>query len=328
MKRPYRIAITTGDTDGIGLEISCKALNKLGPKKDFQFILFRSPKCSKKDLSRLDSRFKRITVSSWHEALTRTPKDYKEILDINSSLSPATWIETAAQAASHGHIDGIATAPVSKTIIQDSGMSDIGHTDILQRVSGTKEVFMGFIGSKLNVVLATGHIPISQVSTTLTSSKLEKAVLAALKLRSLLPKKLASKPVGLLGLNPHAGEKSIIGSEEQQLHLPLIDLFKKKKLSVEGPLVPDTTFFEETLRKYSVLVACYHDQGLIPFKSLHKNDANVHITLGLPFIRTSVDHGTAKNIFGKDKADASSMLKALELAIELCRTQSNLAINP
>lgn len=326
MKRPYRIAITTGDIDGIGLEISCKALAKLGPKKDFQFIVFRSPKSSKKDLSRLDSGFKRVTISSWHEALTRTPGSYKEILDINSSLSPATWVETAAQAASHGHVDGIATAPISKTVIQEAGMDDVGHTDILKRVSGTKEVFMGFIGSKLSVVLATGHIPLHQVTAALTSVKLENAIHAALKLRSLLPKKVAARPVGVLGLNPHAGENSIIGSDEERIHIPLIELLKKKKLPVEGPLIPDTTFFEETLNKYSVFVAGYHDQGLIPFKSLHHNEANVHITLGLPFIRTSVDHGTAKDIFGKNRADPNSMLKAIDLAIELCRNQSTLEI--
>jgi 4-hydroxythreonine-4-phosphate dehydrogenase len=319
VKRPYRIAITTGDIDGIGLEISCKALSKLGPKKDFQFIVFRSPKSSKKDLSRLDSSFKRVTISSWHEALTRTPGSYKELLDINSSLSPATWVETAAQAASHGHVDGIATAPISKTVIHESGMNDIGHTDILKRVSGTKEVFMGFIGSKLSVVLATGHIPLAQVPQELTSSKLETAITAAFKLRTLLSKKIAARPVGVLGLNPHAGENSIIGTDEATLHVPVIESLKKKKLAVEGPLVPDTSFYDEVLEKYSVLVACYHDQGLIPFKSLHKNDANVHITLGLPFIRTSVDHGTAKDIFGKNKADPNSMQKAIELAIELCR---------
>ena len=104
-------------------------------------------------MARLDSRFKRVTISSWHEALTYAPGNYKELLDINSSLSPAAWIETAAQAASHGHIDGIATAPVSKSVIHDAGMTDIGHTDILKRVSGTKDVFMGFIGSSEPICL-------------------------------------------------------------------------------------------------------------------------------------------------------------------------------
>src|SRR5690606_41535756 len=105
-------------------------------------------------------------------------------------------VETAAQAAFRGHVDGIATATISKTVIKESGMSDIGHTDILKRVSGTKEVFMGFIGSKLSVVLATGHVPLNQVSNALTPARLENAIKAAFILRTLLPKKESQRPVG------------------------------------------------------------------------------------------------------------------------------------
>lgn len=327
MKRPFRIAITTGDSDGIGLEISCKALAKLGSKRDIQFILFRSPNASKRDLARLDSKFKRKTVSSWPEALNTPLTTSKEIIDINSSLSPAAWVEVAATAAAHGHISAIATAPLSKSVIQSAGMTDIGHTDILKRVSGAKDVFMGFIGTKLSVVLATGHIPLSSVSSSLTQHKLEQATLAAFKLRTLLPKKSRHLPVGILGLNPHAGEKSIIGNEESEVHLPLIESMKKRSFNVVGPLIPDTTFFEASLKKYSVIVACYHDQGLIPFKSLHSAQANVHISLGLPFVRTSVDHGTAKDIFGKNRAAPESMVKAISMSIELCRNESTLMFN-
>lgn len=326
MNRPSRLAITTGDSDGIGLEIASKALSKLGPKKDWQFILFRSPKASSRDLHRIDSRFKRNTVSSWHEALTIQPSSSKELIDINSSLSPARWVEIAAQAAMLNHIDGLATAPISKVSIADAGLKDIGHTDILKRVSHTKDVYMGFLGSKFSIVLATGHTPLANVSQCLTKDTLEKAILAAFKVRSLLRKKVQRLPIGVLGLNPHAGESGIIGHEEENVHIPVIKKFREKSLSVAGPLIPDTAFFENAYTQYSVFVASYHDQGLIPFKSLHKHDANVHVTLGLPFIRTSVDHGTAKDIFGKNKADPSSMLKAIEFAILLSKTHSSLSI--
>lgn len=318
------MAITTGDIDGIGLEIACKALAKLGPKKDFQFIIFRSPKASKKDLNRIDAEFKRITVSSWHEALSRTPTGYKELVDINSSLSPANWIETAAQAASLGHIDAITTAPITKSIIQEAGLADVGHTDILKRVSGAKDAFMGFVGNRFSLVVATGHIPLTEVSKELTKERLKKAILAAQKLRTLLNKKDATKPIGVLGLNPHAGEGGIIGEEEQHVHLPVIEEFLSKKTTLVGPLAADSCFFEDNIKKYSVIVSSYHDQGLIPFKALHKEHANVHITLGLPFVRTSVDHGTAKDIFGKNKADPSSMLRALTFGVDLCRNKFNL----
>lgn len=324
MNRPYRLAITSGDADGIGFEIASKALYKVGPKKNWQFVLFRSPKASKRDLNRLDRSFRRQTVSSWHEVMTTPAASHRVLIDVCSSLSPARWVEVVAQAALLGHIDGIATAPISKTTIQEAGMSDIGHTDILKRVSGTSDVFMGFIGSKLNVVLATGHIPIKSVSAKLSLPIVEKAVLAGYRLRTLLEKKRQDLPLGLLGLNPHAGESGIIGKEEQEVHIPIIEKFKKRKPALVGPLIPDTSFFETSLKKYSVLIANYHDQGLIPFKSLHKDEANVHVTLGLPFIRTSVDHGTAKDIFGKNKADPNSMMKAIELAMVLSRDKSSL----
>lgn len=322
MKRPIRIAITTGDADGIGTEIAAKALAKLGPVPGVNFYLWRSPRCPAAHLRKIDREFKRITVTSWPEALKLQPTN-KELVDINSNTPPATWVEAAAQASHFGHLDGMATAPISKTSIQQAGFKDIGHTDILKRVSKTEDVFMAFIGDKFNVILASGHLALDNVPKVVTAKLLEKAINAALDLRDLLSKKESSKPIALLGLNPHAGEAGLIGSEESKIHVPLIKKLKEQKLPVEGPLVPDAAFLPQNWKEFAVYVANYHDQGLIPFKMIHGQETGVHISMGLPFIRTSVDHGTAKNIFGKDKADASSMRLAIEWAVKLAKKKED-----
>jgi 4-hydroxythreonine-4-phosphate dehydrogenase len=319
--KPLAIAITTGDVDGIGTEVSAKALAKIKPQKGVQFYLWRSPRCSKRDLKLIDKSFKRITVSTWPEALKARAESYKQIIDINSNLPPALWVEATAHACVDGYIDAITTAPLSKTAITAAGLTDIGHTDILKRVTGANDLFMGFIGNKFNVLLATGHLPIENVKAKVTRAQLEKAVHAAFDLRKLLDKKQSSRPIALLGLNPHSGEEGLIGNDEAIIHIPLIKKLKENDEKIEGPLVPDAAFFEENWKKFSVFVANYHDQGLIPFKMIHGQRSGLHITLGLPFVRTSVDHGTAKDIFGKNKADPSSMRMAIEWAVRLAKTR-------
>lgn len=326
MKKPLRIAITTGDVDGIGTEVTAKALAKIRPKPGVSFLLWRSPLCPPRYLSLIDRHFRRITVNSWPEALKVSPDSHKEIVDINSNLPPPIWVETTAQAAHFGHIDGMVTAPLSKTAIAAAGLSDIGHTDILKRVSKTKELFMGFIGDEFNVLLATGHIPVDEVTSHLTPSRLEKAIRAADRLRSVLDKKEASRPLALVGLNPHAGEEGLIGDAEKKVYRPVLERLREDGMEISGPLVPDAAFFRKNWSEYSVYVASYHDQGLIPFKMIHGQESGIHVTMGLPFVRTSVDHGTAKDIFGKNKADASSMTLAIEWAIRLCRGSADLTV--
>lgn len=318
-QRPLRIAITTGDTDGIGLEVAAKALAKIGSKEGITFFLWRHPRCSPKFLHMIDRRFKRVTVSSWPEALKVPVESRRQLIDISSHLPPPIWVETSAQAAHFGHIDAITTGPLSKTAITSAGLSDMGHTGILKRVSKSKELFMGFIGDRFNVVLATGHIPISQVTEKLTASRLKGAVEAADRMRAILDRKVQSRPMALLGLNPHSGEEGMIGSTEKEIHHAVLSEAKAAKIPLDGPLVPDAAFFKENWKKYSVFVANYHDQGLIPFKMIHGQESGIHMTLGLPFIRTSVDHGTAKDIFGKGRADPSSMRLAIEYAVKLCQ---------
>jgi 4-hydroxythreonine-4-phosphate dehydrogenase len=319
--RPIQIAITTGDADGIGSEVTAKALSRLGPQKGVHFFLWRSPRCPKKDLARIDRKFKRIKVSTWPEALSVQIPNSKTIVDICSNQSPATWIELSAQACMHKHLQGMVTAPISKTLIQESGTKALGHTDILKRISGKQNIFMSFIGDHFNVVLASGHIPIRSIESRLNEEQLELAVRAADQLRAYLDKKKRNRPVAVVGLNPHAGEQGLIGNEEKEWITPCLERLHKAGLKVQTtPLVPDAAFFKSNWEKYSVYVALYHDQGLIPFKMIHGQDSGIQISMGLPFVRTSVDHGTAKNIFGKDRANPSSMLEALKWCIQLSKS--------
>lgn len=311
-----KIAVTTGDTDGIGFEVAAKALNNLGPQKNTQILLWRPENAPKKYLKLLDQKWARITVDSLEEAF-KISGPY--LVDIASDLAPAKWVEISAKACMNKKIHGIATAPLSKTGIKEAGFKDLGHTDILKRVSKAKHVNMGFAGNQFNVVLATAHIPLSQVSKSLNFSKLSEALINANSLRIKLPKAQQNKPIAILGLNPHAGEEGIIGSEELLLFPQIKSFAAENNIPIEGPIVPDAAFFPSNWKKFSVYLALYHDQGLIPFKMIHGQDSGVHISLGIPFVRTSVDHGTAKDIYGKNKANPCSMIEAIQWAIKLAR---------
>ncbi len=321
-KKILRIAITTGDPDGIGTEITAKALSKIGPCAGVFFYVWRSPKTPRSHLTMIDRRFKRITVSSWPEALSAPISSAKQIVDICSNLPAPIWVETSAQSSYFGHIDGMVTAPLSKTAIIAAGMKDIGHTAILARVCKEKNLYQAFVGEKFHVLLLSAHLAIGDVLKEIKTENLERAINAAEQLRRWLPKKSQRRPLAILGLNPHAGEEGLIGSEEQNIHIPLIKKLSASGMNIVGPLVPDAAFFKENWQKYSVYVANYHDQGLIPFKMIHGQDSGLHITMGLPFVRTSVDHGTAKNIFGRNKANPASMKLALEWALHLARGES------
>lgn len=314
-----RLAITSGDSDGIGLEVTSKALQQLRPQADRTIYLWRSPEASPKDLRRIDRRYQRITVNSWSEAMEVTQIKARSLIDISSRLSPARWVEISAEACLTGTIDGIVTAPLSKLTILQAGLTDLGHTDILKRVAKVGQVHMGFLGPKMNIVLATGHIPLFSVPAQLNSEVLSSSFAAAQKLRRLLPKKRQALPIALLGLNPHAGEQGLIGKEEESLRTWLNQQKAFKDGDLIGPLVPDAAFFEKNRKQVSVYIALYHDQGLIPFKLLHGHKAGVHVSLGLPIVRTSVDHGTAKDIAGKGIANYESMLEAIQVCGKLCQ---------
>lgn len=312
-----KILITTGDVDGVGFEITAKALNKIGPKKNIQFYYFKNPDSEKKYISLIKKKFQIKKFLSLNEALLATPS-YKSIFEIESSKNPALCFEDGVKKAKDGRFNAVVTAPLSKELIQEAGLQDRGHTDIMRRVlNQDKNIYMAFIGKLFSLILVSDHLSIRDVPTKITKDYLLDIFSCADRfLKSLnLPKN--KQRIGVLGLNPHAGEIKNLGHEERDIIGPAIISAQKNKVPVFGPLVPDVAFQNTHYQKHGVYIAMYHDQGLIPFKMLHKKNHGVQISLNTPFVRTSVDHGTAKDIFGKGKADPGSMINAIQTALKL-----------
>lgn len=216
--------------------------------------------------------------------------------------------------ALEGRLDAIATAPISKTAWGLAGLPWRGHTDLLAHLTGASDVAMMFHTDRLRVVLATVHVPLADVPALLTQQRVERTVELA---HAELPRFGYRHPrVAVAGLNPHAGEQGLMGSEEEQVLRPAIAAARARGIDVDGPFPGDTIFRRALDGEFDVVVACYHDQGLIPVKLLGFGAA-VNVTLGLPIVRTSVDHGTAYDIAGRGVANPSSMVEAIRLAAML-----------
>lgn len=298
-RKPF--VITTGDVDGIGLEVTLKALAKISSSN--RFLIFCSDKEFKYEKQLLRKLPRPIFITN---SIEEAFDSESRIVLIRQESSAAVWVEQAANLAMKKLVAGMITGPLSKTEIQKTGMKDIGHTDILQRIAKVKFVRMGFIGSQFSVVLHSSHIPIQKVPDSIRIDLLNQTLQACQQMKKMLS---VTNKVQVLGLNPHGGEHGLIGDEE----LTVINSWvKKHKAKCDGPIVPDAAFLPSKLKKLKIFMAMYHDQGLIPFKAIHGQDQGVHVTLGLPFIRTSVDHGTANDIFGKNKANPGSMIDAIK----------------
>src|SRR5690606_493471 len=215
-----------------------------------------------------------------------------------------------------GRVDAIATAPINKAAFSAAGLPWKGHTDLLAHLTGAPRGVMMFHSDTLRVVLATVHIPLAAVPGAVTSELIEDVVSLT---ASELPRfGIATPRLAVAGLNPHAGEEGLLGDEDERVLRPAIARCAARGIDVRGPFPADTVFVRAMRGEFDVVVACYHDQGLIPVKMAAFGRA-VNVTLGLPIIRTSVDHGTAFDIAGKGMADASSMIEAVKLAARLAR---------
>jgi 4-hydroxythreonine-4-phosphate dehydrogenase len=311
-----RIAITTGDPDGIGLEVTARALRELGPQSNVQFILWRSEKAEPRYLDWIQEKFNFVR-SLDSENIWRQSWAANEIIDVCSGAPAHEWVLHSALACQATLCDGLVTGPLSKVGMYSARRPFLGHTELLAHLTKRKNLFMSFWGHRFAVILVTGHIPIRQVPFALTPKLMTAALTQAVNFRGLLSPERASKPIAVVGLNPHAGEAGLIGTEETKWLNKLLNAWASR--GVEGPLVPDAAFLPKMQDKYSVFVCPYHDQGLIPFKMAHGFNSGVHVTLGLPFVRTSVDHGTAKEIYGLDEAEYGSMKDAIAMAVSLVR---------
>jgi 4-hydroxy-L-threonine phosphate dehydrogenase PdxA len=325
MRTPFSssrfIAITTGDQDGIGFEITAKAINRIGislKKNNIIFFIFRhrsQEKVQPEYFKLLDKRCTRYTFNSLDESLSfmralgsKSQVPDNIVIDLSLSTTPADWVYEAAMACKLKKLHSLVTGPLSKKTSIKLYKKPLGHTGIFRQIFPKIHMSMVFVGRDFNVLLATDHISLSSVESSLKAGDFKNSLVNAINFKKLF--KLKSK-IAVLGLNPHAGEGGIIGKTEATL-------FKKiNKRVFDGPLVPDAAFLKKNWKRYGLFVCLYHDQGLIPFKSHHGQDSGVHITIGLPFLRTSVDHGTANEIFNKDMANANSMIEAINLNLKL-----------
>jgi len=316
-----RIAITTGDPNGIGFEVTAKALSQFECTQKYfpLFFIFRNSLQEKKQptlFKLIDKSWTRVTFYSldlalaFSKTLSRADLFKKRILiDLSLDSSAADWVFDVTKACRDGRLSSVVTAPLSKTLIQKAGYKQVGHTGIFRSFFPKHPLHMGFVGKDFSVMLVTDHIALEKVPRSLNKKSLAAAYKSALLLRSALG---VNKDIAVLGLNPHAGEDGILGSIEGRL------LSNLKKPFV-GPLVPDAAFLKKDWDRYALFVCLYHDQGLIPFKMHHGQDSGVHVTLGLPFVRTSVDHGTAFDIFNKNMANPASMLDAIQFNLKLLK---------
>jgi 4-hydroxythreonine-4-phosphate dehydrogenase len=282
-----RIALTVGDPAGIGPEIAAKAA--------------------------ADPR-----VRAACDPILYAPQDagafQPGVLAARAGRAAYDVIVRAVNDARAGRVDAVATAPVNKEAFRLAGLQWSGHTDLLAHLTGAPQVAMMFYSDVLRVVLATVHIALADVPRAITRASM--AATIRLVARELPRFGFAAPRIAVAGLNPHAGEHGLFGREEEDTIAPAIADCRADGLDVVGPLPGDTVFVRATRGEFDVVVACYHDQGLIPVKLLAFGQA-VNVTIGLPIIRTSVDHGTAFDIAGRGVADAGSMVAAVLLAARL-----------
>ena len=282
-----RIAITVGDPAGIGPEIAQRAA--------------------------ADSRVLEVSEPVLYgpsPGVTFSPG----VLSADAGRAAYDTIVRAVDDVQGGLVSAIATAPISKEAFRLAGLPWVGHTDLLAHLTGARDVAMMFYADALRVVLATVHIALADVPRTLTARSIEATI--ALTARELPRFGFANPRIAVAGLNPHAGEHGLFGTEEETAIGPAIMACRTRGIDVSGPFSADTLFVRARRNEFDVVVACYHDQGLIPVKLLAFGQA-VNVTLGLPFVRTSVDHGTAFDIAGRGLADPESMIAAVLLAARL-----------
>lgn len=225
------------------------------------------------------------------------------------------YIEKGVELMLHGVLDGLATCPISKTSLNGAGYMFPGHTEMLAHLTGTTDFGMMMVGKRLRVTLVTIHCPLAEVPARLSQESILKMI--RMTHRALTIDFGISNPrIGVAGFNPHGGENELFGSEELHLISPAIEQGRQDKINLSGPYPPDTVFHKAASGGLDAVVCMYHDQGLIPFKLLHFEDG-VNVTLGLPVVRTSVDHGTAYDIAGLGQASAASLSAAVNMAAEI-----------
>ena len=329
MNKPL-IGITMGDPAGVGPELCLRTLAAGKILSKCRPVVFGDASVLKRvaGICRLPFSCRVLSIEEWMKGATI--KEPAAVVDCQAieaenvlpgKISPACgsasyrYIEAATHSAMSGRISAIATAPINKESLNLAGIKYPGHTEILAKLTYTPHFCMMMASDRIKVSLVTIHTSLASVPEQLS----KKHILNVIELTADVLKRLgqSSPRIAVCALNPHGGEHGLFGKEEKNIIEPAIKQARKKGLMVAGPVVPDTAFLPAKLRETDAYVVMYHDQGLIPFKML-AFDKGVNITLGLPIVRTSVDHGTAFDIAWKGKASANSMIQSVLWAIKLC----------
>jgi len=329
-KSKLLIGITMGDPCGIGPEIILKALKSPSIRRIANYVIIGNKGV-------LDRTARSLKMPVTYQTISHLTKidDLKHPISLlpvsgfNSNImkqksATAEGGEVSVQCvikginlAMRGHIDALVTAPICKKAIHLAGYGYPGHTEMLHIFSGAKRVVMLMVGGKLRVAFTTTHIALKDIPQSITAENmLETITITNSGLEQYFGLKMPR--IAVCGLNPHAGEECLFGDEERRIIIPAIEKAKKKGIQCEGPVSADTVFYKALKGVYDAVIAIYHDQGAIPLK-LHAFETGVNITLGIPFVRTSPDHGTAYDIAGKGVADPRSMMEAIKMAIKMSK---------
>ena len=322
------VGLSLGDINGIGPEVVIKTLADDRLLDMITPVVYGSAKVLayyRKAMRLNDFNYHQVNNEDrFHPDKVNVVNCWQEMMEINmgqetpeGGKAALLALQKAAQHLQEGKIEGIVTAPINKNNIQSDEFSFPGHTEFFTETFKAKDSLMLLCSGNLRVGVVTGHIPLNNVSQQLTKEKLRSKL-------NILEKTLRqdfnlTKPrIAVLGLNPHAGEGGLLGTEEQDVIIPLIKELKEKGKLIFGPFPGDGFFGTRQQEKFDGILAMYHDQGLIPFKSL-AFESGVNYTAGLPIVRTSPDHGTAYDIVGKNMASEQSMREALYLACDIVR---------
>jgi 4-phospho-D-threonate 3-dehydrogenase / 4-phospho-D-erythronate 3-dehydrogenase len=322
-----RIGITMGDPAGIGPEVVLKAVAEEEVRAICVPVIIGDAQLLAHNARTLDLQCGYEIVRRGESLPHRVNQPVIFHLDnINGHIEPgiesgaagkaaAGYIEAAVELCTSGSIDAIATAPINKRAFFLGGYSYPGHTEFLAALTGAEDFAMGFVAANLRVVLLSTHIPLSEAINLVTRERVEKTI--RLTDRELRRWGIERPRIAVAALNPHGAEGGLFGIEEAAEIAPAIGACRSvDEIDVRGPFSADTVFLRASRGEFNAVVACYHDQAMIAVKCLSFGEA-VNLTLGLPFIRTSVDHGTAFDIAGKGIAEHSSMVAAIKLAAEL-----------
>ena len=320
--KPLAIGLTAGDPNGIGPEVALKAalqpqpanrrLVLIGHRAVWERAAARLGRSLPPEVPDLEPPLPRRCT--WDPDMAPPPADRPGRVRADAARAAYAYILSAAAAAQNRRLDAIVTAPISKEAFHLAGIREPGHTELLARLTGTRRYAMMLFGDKIRVVLATRHLPLRKVADALTADAIVEAV--EMLARALPWMGFRRARIGVCGLNPHAGDGGALGTEEQTVIAPALARCRKRGWNVSGPIPADAIFHQHLAGRYDAVVAMYHDQGLGPMKML-SFESGVNLTLGLPIIRTSPDHGTAFDIAGRGIADPASTRTALDWAARL-----------